>query len=64
MVVQRVALNMQNGGESKWREQLKTALAYVSGMKWYGSTNITLERHISNCNQAYINLEGAAEHID
>ena len=28
-----------------------------------GRTNITIELHISNCLQVYINLEGAAEHI-
>ena len=28
-----LALNMQYAGERKWREQLKTALVYVSGTK-------------------------------
>ena len=60
----RLDLNMQHAGESKWRENLKTALVYVSGPKWDGSTNITPERHISNCRQAYMNLDGASEHID
>ena len=59
-----MALNMQHTGENKWREKLKTALDYVSYTKWDGSTNITLERHISNFRQAYINLEGTAEHLD
>ena len=57
-------VNTQHVGERKWREQLKTSLAYVSGTKRDGSTNILLERHISNYRQAYINLYGAAEHID
>ena len=47
-----LALNMQYAGERKWREQFKTALVYVSGTKWNGSTNITLERYIRNCLQA------------
>ena len=45
-------LNKKHGGEKKRREQLKTALAYISGTKWNGSTNITLERYIRNCLQA------------
>ena len=59
-----MALNIQHDGESNWIERYKTALAYVSGTKWYGSTNITLEGHISNCRQAYINLEGVAKHTE
>ena len=37
-----LALNTHHSGESKWREQIKTDLSYVSGTKWYGSTNIIL----------------------
>ena len=55
---------MHNAGERKWRDQVKNASAYVSGTKWYGGTNITLERHIRNFRQAYIYLEVSANHID
>ena len=58
-----LALNMQHAGDITWKEQLKTASAYVSGTKWDGSTNITPERHISNIYQGYINLEGATDNI-
>ena len=51
-----LAINMQHAGESKWREQSKTASAYVLGTKWYGGTNITPEQNIRNCRKAYINL--------
>ena len=51
-----MALNTQHAGDRKWRDKLKTVSAYVSGTKWDGSTNITIERHIGNCSQAYINL--------
>ena len=41
-------LSMQHAGDSKWKEQLKTPSYYVSGTKWDGNTNITLDRHIRN----------------
>ena len=62
--VEWLAINMQHAGERKWREKLKTASDYISGTKWDGSTNITLERHLRNFRQAYISLEGDAKNID
>ena len=53
---------------ARWGEQvewkIKYCLGFFSGNNWDGSTNITLERHISNCRQAYINFESDDNKID
>jgi hypothetical protein len=57
------SLLAQHCGKDKWTQILRDASEYVNQRKWDGTTWYTLQSHVDQCRDSYVEIETAAQYI-